>query len=147
MKTNIFLYQFETEEKNEKNEKNIFITKYEEINKKLKAINFKNEIHVYDKTTIKKTKETKKIKVNNHINKTGKNPLIKQNKTKIKFYDITNIYKKSSKGVITTCLGPRYKKESKKFKNPSTYLCHVVCVLRSLGCKKVNGWLVPLAKK
>ena len=144
MKTNIFLMK-----KNNKTIKiankttnNIYINKTEDINKHIKKIN-KTEINVYDKTKKQQTGDEEKIRVNNHINKTGKNPLISKKATKIKFYDITEMYHKKQKGVTTVCLGERYKKEQKNFKYPSSTLCHVVFILRSKGYKKINGWLIP----
>ena len=139
MKTNIFLYQFETEEKNEKN---IFITKYEEINKKLKAINFKNEIHVYDKTTIKKTKETKKIKVNNHINKTGLNPLVNCGKQNIIFYDITNIYEQQKKGHIVECFGNHAPQKNNAQYIQAHFLCLHAIAAHCSGFKKIFAYII-----
>ena len=144
MTTNIFLMKKnnKTIEIANKTTNNIYIKKAEDINKHIKKTN-KTEINVYDKTKKQKKGEEKKIRVNNHINKTGENPLISKKETKINFYDITEMYHKKKEGVTTVCLGKRYKKEQKKFKYPSSTLCHVVFILRSKGYKKINGWLIP----
>ena len=147
MKTNIFLIKKnkQTISFSSKTKNNIYIKKPTEINKHIELIK-KTEINIYDKTKKQEKKTHKKIRVNNHINRTGKNPLRSNEKNKIKFYDITNIYKKTTKGITTTCLGERYSKEKEKFKNPSTTMCHVVFILRSKGCKKIKGWLIPTAE-
>ena len=114
---------------------------HEELSKK-HLIGIKTaEINIYDIT--KKHKHKEKIRVNNHINRTGKTPLRSKEETTTTFYDITNIYHKTTKGITTTCLGNRYKKEHKKFKYPSTIMCQVVFILRAKGYKKIKGWLIP----
>ena len=144
MKTNIFLMKKSTTttKLSSQSTNNIYINKAQDINKYLIGAKT-GEINVYDTTRKQKKNQLKKIRVNNHINRTGKNPLISNKKNKIQFYDITNIYQKTTKGITTTCLGERYKKEYKKFKNPSTIICHVVFILRSKGYKKIKGWLIP----
>ena len=57
--------------------------------KDLSNIHNKKEIHIYDLGFCKKNKI---IPINNHINKTGINPLREKNTKNIHFYDITNIY-------------------------------------------------------
>jgi hypothetical protein len=54
------------------------------------------EILVYDITKSKKDKQNKIFNVNDHVNKTGENPLIKKNITP-KFLDIQKTYKKQKK--------------------------------------------------
>ena len=77
------------------------------------------EIHIYDITKQEKEKEGKTYNVNDHVNKSGENPLIIKN-TKIKFIDMTDVYEKTQKGIITNSLGAKYKKENKKHNFPST---------------------------
>ena len=144
--TNIFLInknktttKISTQTKN-----NIYIKKATDIKKHLEKIK-KTEINIYDKTTKQQNNKKEKIRINNHINKTGKNPLISKNNNKIKFYDITNSYQQTKKGITTTCLGERYNKEKEKFKHPSTTICHVVYILKSKGYKKIKGWLIPVS--
>ena len=101
------------------------------------------EVLIYDITATKKFPKKEIFYVNDHVNKTGKNPLISKKENKTQFYDITNMYHETKKGITTTCLGKRYKKEQDKFKYPSTTICHVVFILRSNGYKKIKGWLIP----
>jgi len=142
--TNIFLIKKnkKTVETSTKQTNNIYINHPTEINKHIEKIK-KTEINIYDKTKKQGNNKFEKIRVNNHINKTGKNPLIFKKEKKIQFYDITNMYYKTNKGVTTTCLGERYNKEKEKFKYPSTFMCHVVYILKSKGFKKIKGWLIP----
>ena len=72
MTTNIFLMKKnnKTIEITNKTTNNIYIKKAEDINKHIKKIN-KTEINVYDKTKKQQKGEEKKIRVNNHVNKTG----------------------------------------------------------------------------
>jgi len=144
MKTNIFLMKKNTttEKLSSRLTNNIYINKAKDINKHIIGPKTE-EINIYDITKKQKGNQRKKTQINNHINKTGENPLITKKQTKIKFYDTTNAYQKSIKGITTTCLGKRYKKEYKKFKNPSTFICHVVFILRARGYKKIKGWLIP----
>lgn len=87
------------------------------------------KIVIYD---ITKTKDKeKRLHINDHINKTGKNPLI--NKEPLEFIDISSLYQKTTKGRTTTGLGHRFSGESEKHALPSSFLC-IVAVL----CKKIN---------
>ena len=144
MKINIFLNQRNqpTKQNTQPKTKNIHIKKAEEVLKHIKG-KTPTEINVFDKTKKQSNLKKTKIPINNHINKTGKNSLISKDKNKIEFYDMTNPYQKNNKGVITTCLGDRYSKEYKKFKNPSTFICQVVYILKSEGYTKIKGWLIP----
>ena len=89
------------------------------------------EIKIYDITYNKKQKKGEQSFVKDHINKTGKNPLLAY-KT-ISFIDLTGLYINANKGVITTCLGTKYIKQKTKNLNPSTEMC-----LISILCKKIN---------
>ena len=106
------------------------------INKKRK------EVIIYDITYIDSKKET--IKVKDHINKTGENPLRgKQQKLQIDFIDITNIYSDKKEGVVTTSLGStKGKKEFKKTKNPSTEMSNIAVLCKALEFKKIEGILI-----
>ena len=55
------------------------------------------------------------------------------------FREFYRLKKNNKTSIIVTA-----KKE--KFKNPSTTMCHVVFILRSKGCQKINGWLIPTAE-
>ena len=88
---------------------------------------------IYDITHAEQEKEGKTIHINDHINKTGKNLLIKKNKVPV-FIDISRLYTYSRKGVVTTGLGNYYTKYYKETEYPSSDLC-----LISVWCKSVNA--------
>ena len=118
---------------------NIYIKKAEDINKHIKKIN-KTEINVYDKTKKQQKGEEKKIRFNNHINKTGENPLIaRQKQLKITFLDSTNLYKSTQDGIITECCG---KKLNKKSKFPSHYLSNIALLSKAIGVKEFSAYLI-----
>ena len=70
----------------------------------LSKIYKREEIHIYD---LGFCKQNKIIPINNHINKTGINPLRETQTNTIRFYDITNIYEKQQRGKIAECFGRR----------------------------------------
>ena len=122
------------------NEKRIFKKPYycfkskrqnKEIEKKIKK-DKPTEILVYDITKSKKDKQNKIFSVNDHVNKTGENPLIKKNKTP-RFLDISKTYKKQKKGIITTCFGKNFNQKTHTAQYPSTNLCLV-----TIWCKNLN---------
>ena len=88
---------------------------------------------IYDITYSEQEKEGKTININDHINKTGKNFLIKKNKVPV-FIDISHLYDKNRAGIITTGLGNHYAKYYKEIEHPSSDLC-----LISVWCKSVNA--------
>ena len=104
-----------------------------------------NTVEIYDITTTKETPPLSIIKVSDHINKTGENPIIGiQKKFKKDFYDIRNIYVDKN-GKITTSLG-RYFKENPKEKYPSTHLSNIAILCSVAGIKKIKGSLVNIIK-
>jgi len=103
-------------------------TKINEIKKQLQN---KNTITIFDITHNQTKNKKTRIRVNDHINKTGENPLLSSHP--IKFIDLTELYKKNTKGITTTGLGKKYKKEKKRHPQPSTDLC-IVAIL----CKKIK---------
>ena len=130
---------FKSKEKKHVWEKPIDITKK---NKFLKE----KEIHIYDITKKEKEKEGKIYNVNDHVNKSGENPLIIKN-TKIKFIDMTDVYEKTQKGIITNSLGTKYKKENKKHSFPSTDIANISIFLRFINPQiKIKGFLVNCLK-
>ena len=90
-------------------------------------------ILIYDITYIEQEKEGKTININDHINKTGKNFLIKKNKVPV-FIDISRLYHRNKRGIITTGLGNYYSKYYKETEYPSSDLC-----LISVWCKSVKA--------
>ena len=110
--------------------------------KKIKP-NTKASIYIYDLSKNYKTgKSISIIPINNHINKTGVNPLRKKENKKIKFYDITEIYQQNPKGKIAVCYGSRSPLQ-KQTKNISTgYLCYFSVIARIFYSKKVYGFVI-----
>ncbi len=100
------------------------------------------KITIYD-TTYKKTKN-KTFKVNDHINKTGKNPLVgNQKKLNIDFIDISKIYKQTKGGIITTSYGKEAtQKKLSKLKNPSTETSNIAILCKVAGYKKIEAKLL-----
>ena len=110
---------------------------------KLINLNKRAPITVYDVTYIKKGQPNSLFYVNDHINKTGKNPLRKQtNKKTTPFYDLTKTYKQHKQGITTTCLGDNFDKEKTKQKNPSTNICNIAILLKSCGFTNITGILI-----
>ena len=107
----------------------------------LKANN-KNTIKIIDKTFCK-NKKYKEFVVNNHVNKTGENPIRgNQALSKQPFFDITSLYLKSTKGITTTSLGKQYIKMKNKVEHPSTYMSNIAILCKALGFKKIKGVLI-----
>ena len=104
-------------------------------------------IYIYDQTYNINKKNNEIIFINNHINKSGTNPLLLIKKKNITFYDITAIYKQSSKGETTICLGSRYNKEKKQHENPSGYLVNAAIQLHVLGYENIFGRLINVTRK
>ena len=98
------------------------------IKKKFKG---KKIIAIFDITHEPQKPKNKFFLVNDHINKTGKNPLISN--SPIEFIDLTKLYKKNKKGITTISLGEKYKNEKHHHKIPSTTLC-----LIAILCKKIT---------
>ena len=100
------------------------------------------EIALYDIGKIDK-KDKKTIKIKDHINKSGINPII-NNPTinKITFQDIRNIYN-TDQGAITTCCGEEI---NRSYTNPSHYLCVFSILLFYLDYKNLQAYLVEYDK-
>ena len=101
------------------------------------------KIIIIDKTFYINNKKTKKLYVNNHVNKTGENPLRGRQKiAEYPFFDITGIYKKKEDGITTVGLGKKYLDEKNKHEYPSTYLLNIAILCKAAGFKKVEGLLI-----
>ena len=130
----------------------IFLTKepsffYNKIEKNLidvvLSLKKTKKIIIIDKTFYIKSKKTKKLYVNNHVNKTGENPLRGRQKiAEHPFFDITGIYKKKEEGITTVGLGKKYLNEKNKYEYPSTYLLNIAILCKAVGFKKVEGLLI-----
>ena len=106
----------------------------------LSKIYKREEIHIYD---LGFCKQNKIIPINNHINKTGINPLRETQTNTISFYDITNIYEKQQRGKIAECFGQREPTPSKSIKHIQTrFLCNYVIIAHLLGFKKIFASVV-----
>jgi len=104
----------------------------------------KQQVTIYDITHNKKTPPLSQIQINNHINKTGENPLRgKQKRLNIGFLDITKIYKKEEGEVITTTsLGKKYNKHKQKEKTPSTYMSNIAILCLAAKIENIKGVLI-----
>ena len=104
----------------------------------------KGPIHIYDITQNSEHKANDVIKVSNHINKTGHNPLIgEQKQTKEPFIDISNLYS-STDGVTTCCLGKHFDNYKNQYKYPSQYLCYISIISKALGKDNIRGFLINI---
>jgi len=104
------------------------------------------KIIIYDITSIEKEKPFSVFEVSDHINKTGENPLIGNQKIiKNNFIDIRKIYKEESK-IITVGLGRFYSTKHRE-NYPSTYLCNIAIIAQAVGVKKIKGKLINIIKK
>ena len=70
------------------------------------------ELNITDATYSKKIAAGKMVQVNDHINKTGSNPLIgKQEFLDIDFIDMTGAYSFDKKAIVTVCCGETLNKK------------------------------------
>ena len=134
--SDVFLKEEET--------KKVFV--YSCINEKmiqfLLKVKNKNKIIIKDKTFFNAPNK-QEFFVNNHVNKTGENPIRgRQSLSREPFFDITGLYFYQKKGVITTSCGKKYLKMKKKQKYPSTYMSNIAILCRAVGFKKIIGILI-----
>ena len=100
------------------------------------------QLIIYDITTNKKYPLETIIGVNDHINRTGENPLIgHQKELDIDFTDITRLYQCKQNFINTDCCG---KELNVKYTYPSHYLCFISILAKSLGIKKISAFLVNI---
>ena len=96
------------------------------------------EIKIYDIGKVFQ-KQQNTVKIKDHINKTGINPIINNKHiNKIQFQDIRELYN-TNKGAITTCCG---EKINSTHKNPSHFLCVFSILLFYLGYKTLQAYIV-----
>jgi len=104
------------------------------------AIQKTSSITLYDRTKNTTIKENSSLYINDHINKSGINPLIgKQNELKIDFVDMSNVYVQSKKGIITESLGGNF---FINVKHPSHYIAPLIILAKAVGFKKIKGVLI-----
>lgn len=104
------------------------------------------KIIIIDKTFLPDSKPKQKIYVNNHVNKTGENPIRgNQDISLHPFFDITSLYKQNKNGVVTAGLGKNYTIGKKENKYPSTYLLNIAILCRAVGFQEIEGILISLS--
>ena len=96
-----------------------------------KNIKNKKLVIIFDITHSSKHKRGHKFYVKDHINKTGKNPLLKYKP--IKFVDLTGLYINNKKSETTTSAGENFDLYKNKILFPSTEMA-----LISILCRKEN---------
>jgi len=82
------------------------------------------------------------IPINNHINKTGTNPLRNQKNNKIEFYDITNIYQLQKNGKTAECFGQHSPNKKNTQYIQTRFLCNYAIVAHYLGFKKIFAYII-----
>jgi len=111
------------------------INNLEKLKTELSQIKKNTPIEIYDLGVTKKAQQ-ESLKVKDHINKTGINPIIGSDK--IEFKDISKLYK-NKKGIVTTCCG---KNLNLKHKNPSHFLCVFSVLVFYLGFTNISGFII-----
>ena len=102
------------------------------------------EIIIYDITYQPQQPQNKNTYISDHINKTGENYLIGNNK-KMVFTDLTRLYTNQEK-MITTCLGTKYEKNKKQHTLPSTDIGLIAILCRSIQPKTIiRGILINIS--
>ena len=100
------------------------------------------QLTIYDLTETEKHSREAILGVNDHINRTGNNPLIgQQNKIDTYFIDVTRLYKYGKNFVKTDCCG---KKLNRQYSYPSHYLCNIAILAKASGVKKISAFLVNI---
>ena len=98
------------------------------------------QLTIYDITITKKHPKKTVINVNDHINRTGNNPLIgHQIELGIDFTNINNLYKCERNSIKTNCCG---KTLNLRHPYPSHYLCSISILAKALGIQKISAFLV-----
>jgi len=105
-----------------------------------------DEIHILDRTYSEDHENDKEFIVNDHVNRTGSNPLIgRQNQLGVDFTDLTDLYVSDPNGVITNCVGENM--NAPLISYPSAFLCNVSIIARAAGCRKINAILINCKKE
>ena len=109
----------------------------ENLKKEVYLIKKDTPIKIYDLGFVEKNSQ-EIVEVKDHLNKTGKNPIIGSNK--IDFKDISCLYK-SKTGIVTTCCG---KKLNQNQRNPSHFLCVFSVLVFYLGFTNISGFIINI---
>ena len=116
-------------------------TNFQEIFNLFKSQTSK-DLCVYDATVSKNIKKGQKFMVKDHVNKTGTNILIgQQKKLCIDFTDISSLYTHKKNSIITTCCG---EKLNMNLEYPCHYLCHITTLAKAMQFKTIIGYLYKL---
>ena len=100
------------------------------------------QLTIYDITTTKEHPVETIINVNDHINRTGNNPLIiHQKKLGINFTNINKLYKNEQNSIKTDCCG---KTLNPRYPYPSHYLCNISILAKAIGIPKISAFLVNI---
>ncbi len=115
---------------------------FEKTKKEILKIKKNQIIEIWGATASEKHQNKKILPVKDHINFSGYNPLIgKQKKIKTNFPDMTNVYEQHKNAIITISRG-KYFLEEDIYDYPTQYFCYFAIIARSLGIKKVSGFLI-----
>ena len=101
--------------------------------------NKEETIYIYD---LGFNKHKKIIPINNHINKTGENPLRKTKQNKICFYDITKIYQRQKAAKTAECFGDKQPKENNNNNTQTRFLCNYVISAYCQGIKNIFAYVI-----
>ena len=102
-------------------------------------INKETPIYIYDLGF--KTRG-KIIPINNHINKTGKNPLREKSPLRITFYDISKIYQPQKGGKTAECFGNHPPHTTNTTYVQTRHLCNYAIKAYCAGFKIIFGYVV-----
>ena len=112
---------------------------YLEIHTVLKKV---QQLTIYDITTTKKHPVETIINVNDHINRTGNNLLIgNQKELGIYFTNINKLYNSEQNSITTDCCG---KTLNLRYPYPSHYLCNISILAKAIGIPKISAFLVNI---
>ena len=113
-----------------------------EITSHIKDIAKKSKLIIYDATKISNKPVGSIFGVKNHINRTGTNSLIgQQKKSRQTFIDISTLYKQREHFIITHCCG---QKLNMKLAFPSHYLCHISIYAKFIKIPEISAFLINL---
>ena len=100
------------------------------------------QLIIYDITRTNEYPVETIINVNDHINRTGNNPLIgRQKDMNIDFTNINKLYKSEYNSIKTDCCG---KTLNLRYPYPSHYLCNISILAKARGIHKISAFLVNI---
>ena len=100
------------------------------------------QLIIYDRTRTNEYPVETIINVNDHINRTGNNPLIgRQKELSIDFTNINKLYKSKQNSIKTDCCG---KTLNLRYPYPSHYLCNISILAKAIGIPKISAFLVNI---